>query len=117
MPHVGRGPWLAHDTITLRLWGQRAPHGVFATEAHVEPHRGEEEVEDRPQDHAGVEPPQELAHRHPEAINTGETPGPNEPQDQQEASQDEAPQAEGVAMPYRWPDANQHENTPDNKPE
>jgi len=82
MPHVGRGPWLAHDTITLRLWRQRAPHGVLAAETHAQAQRREEAVEEHTQDNAGIDPPQDLTHSHPEAIDLGETPGPGERQAQ-----------------------------------
>ena len=117
MPHVRSGPWLAHDTITLRLWRQRAPHGVFAAEAHVHPQRREEEIEEYTQDNAGIDPPQDLTHAHPEAIDLGETPGPGKRQGYQDASQEEAPQPEGLTTPHRWPYANKSKDAPDNEPE
>src|SRR5215831_11879464 len=103
MPHVRRGPWLAHDPITLRLWRQCTPHRVLAAEAHEQPQRCEEEIEEGTQDNAGIDPPQDLTHGHPEAIDLCETPGPGERQGHQETSQDEAPQTEGLTTPHRWP--------------
>src|SRR5262245_23900308 len=117
MPHVRCGPWLTHDTITLCLWRQRAPHGIFAAEAHVYPQRREQEIEELPQDNMGIDPPQDLTHPHPEAVNLGKTPGPGERQDNQDASQEETPETEGLTPPHRWPYANQSEDAPDNEPE
>jgi len=90
MEHVRRGPWLAHDTIALRLRGK-------------DPMRREEEIEEYPQDNTGIDPPQDFPHGHPEAIDVGETPRPGESQDNERASQDEAPQTERLTAPHRRP--------------
>src|SRR5687768_15592376 len=97
MTHVRSGTRLTQDTIAFLLGCQGAPHRILAAKPHEQAYRRKDAIEDHSEENSGVDPPQDLTHLHPDAIDLPKAAWQDERQDHQHPSQDEGPQ------PWRLP--------------
>src|SRR5262245_44987253 len=117
MLDVRLGPRILEDAVGRRVGLEDSAHRVMAHHPADDSVRGDDAVEDRDENDPAVDPPEDLADRHPAAMDRSKDLGIDQSRQDQNAARDERPDS-GLVMPADdGPEPDQNEDTANEQPE